>query len=86
MGKVDRLLLNPLITLMFAGALVYFLYGVFEFYLNQGNPAERETGQKHIMYGLIGMFIMFGAYAILGLLQKTLGVSGVTAISNPNLP
>ena len=80
-GKVNRLIINPLITLMFAGAMVYFLYGVMQYYINQNSPAERETGQQHIMYGLIGMFIMFGVYAILGLIQKTLGVS----VANPNL-
>ena len=76
-GKVNRLIINPLITLMFAAALVYFLYGVFEFYLNSGSAESRETGQKHIMYGLLGMFIMFGVYAILAVIQRTLGVSNV---------
>ena len=72
-GKINRLIVNPLITLMFAGALVYFLYGVLEFLMNAGNPEARSTGQKHIMNGLIGMFLMFGVYAILGLITRTIG-------------
>ncbi len=76
-GKVNRLIVNPLITLMFAAALVYFLYGVFEFYLSSNNAEARKTGQQHIMYGIIGMFVMFGVYAILALIQKTLGVTDV---------
>jgi hypothetical protein len=80
-GKVNRLIINPLITLMFAAALVFFLYGVLGFLLAGGSPEAREKGQKDVINGLIGMFIMFSVYAILGVIQKTLGVSGV----NPNL-
>ena len=77
-GKINKLILNPLITLMFAAALVYFLYGVLQFLMNAGNPEERSAGQKHIMYGVLGMFIMFSVYAILGLIQKSRGVSDFT--------
>jgi len=78
-GKVNRILINPLIILMFAAALVYFLYGVFEFMANADQSEARETGKRHIMWGLIGMFIMFAVFAILKMIERTFGLT-----PNPN--
>ncbi|MEI8130224.1 MAG: hypothetical protein WCG55_01840 [bacterium] len=80
-GRVNRYITNPLIILMFAAALVYFLYGVFEF-LSKADQAEaRETGKDHILWGIIGMVIMLGVFTILHIIEKTLGIT-----ANPNIP
>lgn len=81
-GKVNRYIVNPLIILMFAAALVYFLYGVFEFILNLDKPDEREVGKSHMIWGIVGMFLMFAVFAILNIIQRTLGVSPM----NVNIP
>ncbi len=81
-GKINRLILNPLITLMFAAALCYFLYGVVQFLINGARAEDREKGQKAMLWGLVGFFIMFGVKGILLLIQSTLGVTTVV----PNLP
>ncbi len=73
MGKVNRYIINPIIVLLFAGALVYFLFGVFQFVLNLDDPGEREIGKAHMIWGVVGMFIMFAVFAILSLIQNTLG-------------
>ena len=36
-GKVDTMIINPLILFLFALAVVYFLYGVLDFLMNQEN-------------------------------------------------
>jgi len=82
-GKVNRYITNPLIILMFAVALVYFLYGVLQFILNSDKADEREIGKNHMIWGIIGMFIMFAVGAILHLIINTIG-GGI--IANPNLP
>ena len=79
-GKVNSILLNPLIILMFAAALGYFLYGVFEFIANAGQAEDREKGKSHMLWGIIGMFIMFAVFAILRLIENTLGVPGNPAL------
>lgn len=81
-GKVNRYIVNPLIILMFAAALVYFLYGVFEFLMNADQADEREIGKSHMLWGIVGMFIMFAVFAILNIVQRTLGVTPM----NPNIP
>ncbi len=74
-GKVDKLIINPAIILLFAAALVFFLFGVVDFIMNADNPEKRSTGQQHMIWGIIGMSIMFGVWAILRIIENTLGVS-----------
>src|SRR3989344_8630604 len=73
--NADRLIINPLINLLFALALVYFLYGVFEFFLNQGNEEKKTSGKSHMLWGVIGITIMMGVWAILGIITNTLNIS-----------
>jgi len=75
--NVNRLIINPLITLLFALALAFFVYGVLEFLMNQENEEKRSDGKKHMLYGLLGLTIMFGVWAILGLVLNTFGIKDI---------
>ena len=74
MRKVADYIVNPLIGLMFAIALVVFLYGVFEYFVRTTDPKARETGSQHILWGLLGMVIMFGVYGIIRVVISTFGI------------
>ena len=76
--KVVVAIVNPLILLMAAGAFVVFLWGVFEFIRNAGDATKREEGQQAILWGIVGLVIIFGAY---GLINLALGTFGLSAIS-----
>lgn len=65
--------LNPLIELAFAVAVIIFLWGIFEYFLMTTDPGKRSEGAKHILWGVIGMFIMVGAYGIIYLVINTIG-------------
>ena len=73
-AKIKDQILNPVIYLMFALALVYFLYGVFEFVRNAESAEKRAEGGMHILYGVIGMFIMLSVKGIINLLMGTFGL------------
>jgi hypothetical protein len=83
-SHVDTMIVNPLIDLLFALAIVIFLWGVFEFFLNEGNDEKRTTGKSHMVWGVIGLVIMLGVWGILGLMLDTLGVSGVKIDKDSN--
>ena len=74
--NVDMFIINPLIDLLFALAVVYFLYGVFEFIANQENEEKKTAGKSHMLWGIVGITIMMGVWVILGVITSTLGVSG----------
>lgn len=70
---VSAEILNPLIGLLFAAALVYFIYGVVKFIANADNEAAREKGKQHILYSIIGLVIMVGVWGIIELIINSLG-------------
>lgn len=71
LNNINALILNPLITLAFAVALLYFFYGIFQFIRSETADAKRAEGQKKIWYGLIGMFIMIAAKGLISLILAT---------------
>lgn len=73
-GKVDNMIINPLIGLLFALAIVFFLYGVFEFFSNQTNEEKKTIGKSHMLWGIIGITIMMGVWTILGIMLNTLDI------------
>lgn len=76
-ANLNKLIINPLIVLLFALATVYFLYGVFEFLSNQDNEEKRKTGKSHMLWGIVGITIMMSVFSILGILLRTFNISGV---------
>ncbi len=81
-GVVTQIV-NPLITLLAGGAFVVFLWGVFMLIKNAGDDAERATAQSAILWGIIGLVIIFGAYGILNIATATFGLAPVTPITAP---
>lgn len=74
-GNVDNQIINPLISLLFALAIVYFLFGAFEFIVNGANDEKKTAGKSHMMWGIIGLVIMMGVWTILGVVLNTFGIS-----------
>lgn len=82
LANVDTMIVNPIIELMFAVAVVMFLYGMLEFILNQQNEEKRTVGKSHMMWGVIGITIMIGVWGILGFMVRTLGISNQVQIND----
>ena len=75
LNGINQYILNPLILLLFAIALLVFFWGVLQFIFSQTADDRRDEGKRKIFWGLFGMFIMFSAY---GLIRLILGTFGVT--------
>ena len=69
--NVVREIVNPLILLLAASAFVVFVWGVFEFILHAGDEAKRAEGKRAILWGIIGLVIIFGAFGIINLALGT---------------
>ncbi len=72
--KIEEAVVFPLITLLLGVAFLVFLFGVFEYIKGATSESERAKGQKHILFGIIGMLIMLSAVAILNLARGTFGI------------
>jgi hypothetical protein len=70
--KILDNIVNPIVSLMIGIAVVYFIWGVFQFVRNAESSEERKKGGMHMLYGSIGLFIMVTAYGILNLILGTI--------------
>src|SRR3990167_5952691 len=77
LGNVKQMIVDPLITLLFALAVVYFLYGLVEFMMNQDNDEKKTTGKSHMVWGVVGIAIMISVFAILTVIIDTFEIKGV---------
>jgi hypothetical protein len=73
-SKIEEVILFPILSFMLALALLYFLWGAYEFVANADSDSGRDTGKTHMMYGIIGMVIMVSALAILQIAAGTFGI------------
>ena len=69
-----EVLLTPLLILMTAIALLVFIYGATVYVLNSDNEQARADGNRHMIYGVIGLFVMVSAYAIFWIFVNTFGL------------
>lgn len=81
LGKVVVQIVNPIILLLAAAAFVLFLWGGFQFIRKAGDETARAEGRQAIMWGLIGLVIIFGAYGIINVATNTFNLAPVTKIS-----
>jgi hypothetical protein len=72
---VDNIV-TPLLELLFFLTLVIFVWGLFGFFKGGEDTEARKKGQQHILWGVVGMFIMVSVYGILRLVAATVGQSG----------
>jgi hypothetical protein len=70
--KILDNIVNPIVSLMIGLAVIYFIWGVFQFVRNAESSEERKKGGMHMLYGSIGLFIMVTAYGILNLILGTI--------------
>lgn len=86
--NINKIVLNPVIMLLFAVALVYFIYGVLEYLVkSKSDPAAIQSGAKHIGWGLFGMFVMVSVFGFIRVIINTLPIDERTTTNiNKVLP
>ncbi|MEK9184416.1 MAG: hypothetical protein AAB892_01645 [Patescibacteria group bacterium] len=70
--SVQTEILMPIITLLAIIAFAVFVWGVVQMIAAAGDEEKRTTGQRHIVWGIVGLFILFGASSIVALLSSTI--------------
>lgn len=85
--KFNDVILYPVIILLTGIAFLVFLYGCLIYITHAENSSAREEGRSHIIYSLIGMFVMLVAYAILTIAANTFGLNQeLDCSSDPSTP
>ena len=64
-ANVVKLIIQPLIGLLFALAFFMFAFGVSGIVLGSQDPKARAKSRKVLLWGVVGLFIMVSAVSIL---------------------
>lgn len=69
---------KSLIPLIFALAIIMFMWGVVQFVINSGEEAKKEKGRQFMIWGIIALTVMFSVWGIVSVLGTTFGIdSGI---------
>ena len=71
--KIELAILMPIVVLLSLSAFVLFAWGVVQFIAGADNDEKRKVGQQHMLWGIIGLVILFGANAIIAVIKQTVG-------------
>jgi hypothetical protein len=84
-AEIVGLVNGAIIPLLFALAVVFFLVNILRYFFIQGGEEGQEKGKKAILYGLIGLFVLFSIWGIVNLLLATLNsfITGSGATTTP---
>jgi NADH:ubiquinone oxidoreductase subunit 6 (subunit J) len=78
LAKINIYILNPVIILGFVVATIVFFYGIVKFIRTADSDTAREEGKKTILYGIVGLFIMFSVFGIVNVVLKTFDIPNQT--------
>ena len=81
-NAVNKVVVNPLIIFIFALALVIFIYGVAQYLLNPESEEVRKQSKSHMIWGVVGMFIMVSVFGIMRIILNTIGEDKKIKIQN----
>jgi hypothetical protein len=73
-GRFTTYIINPALLVLAAAGFFFFVWGLVQFLwtLNQGG--EPEEGKQHMIWGVVGMVIMFSVIGIIALINNTFGL------------
>jgi hypothetical protein len=75
--------LKIVVYLLFTFAFIYTLYGAFNFIRAEGD--KRDDWRSVMINGIIGLFVMSSIWGIVGILDGTFNLSGVSPITPPEI-
>ena len=88
-GKVVDLIINPAILLIFSLGFLVFVWGLVVFLKSLSEGGKADEGKEHMLWGIVGMFIMVSVFGIIALISNTFGLNinqnGVSNIDTSRL-
>lgn len=78
---------GTLIPLVFAVALLVFLWGIFQFFILGGHDEEkRKDGRQLMMYSVLGFVLMVAIFGIVNLIIGAFNLDDDNDIDIPSVP
>ena len=69
--RIITYIVDPAILLIFSIGFLLFIWGLVVFISNPEDAAKRKTGLQHMVWGILGMFIMIASEGIIKIVIGT---------------
>ncbi len=80
-------ILNTLIPVLLALALVVFFWGLVQYILHpDAGEGKGWSGRSIMIAGLVSLFVMVSVWGIVNLAQNALGIQGNAPVQVPQVP
>jgi len=74
LGQIANTILSklvvPFINFLMVAATLVFIYGVIEFIAKGDSEEGRNTGKRHMIWGIIGLVIMISAASLVFIFKR----------------
>jgi hypothetical protein len=71
-GAINTVVIPFIIALAF----FVFIWGVINyFFLNSGNEEKRAEGRQFVLWGILGMVMLFSVWGFVNIMLSTLGIA-----------
>lgn len=78
-------LLNAVVPVLIALAVVYFVWGVVTYVISSDEEAKK-TGRDRIIFGIIGLAVIIGLWGLVNLLKNTFQLNNQGTEQLPTVP
>ncbi len=82
----SKIISEGILPLLIGVAVVAFVYGIIQYFLNPDNEEKRKQGKSYITWGLVALFVMVSFWGIVGIAQKTFDTDGTDTVKIPKIP
>jgi len=70
-GRFTTYVIDPALLILAAAGFFYFVWGLVQFLFELNQGGKTEEGKQHMIWGVVGMVIMFSVVGIIALINNT---------------
>lgn len=70
-SKIVSVIIDPLVLFLVGLTIIFFIFGFLQFFWGDDDES-RTKGRQHMLWGVIGMFVAFSVWGIIGLITGTI--------------
>jgi hypothetical protein len=71
---ITRIINDSVVPLIFALAVLMFVWGVVQFVINSDEEAKKEKGRQFMIWGVIALTVMISVWGLVNILGTTFGI------------
>ena len=77
---IIRILINNILPVLLALAVLYFFWGLITYIRAAGDPKKADEGKSIMIWGIVALFVMVSIFGILNWLITTSGLNNTVIV------